>query len=230
MINLISNQDLCEHCGFIPFCQTAENDCQQHNLLQGIVRVRRELKRNDILCLPKYKFESLYAIQSGALKAYQIEMNGKEIIHGFYFTGEIVGYKAIHKGHYLSTIVALADTVVCEIPYDHLLRLLESHPDLQKHILQLISRQLNIGSYLDCTGAEQRIAAFLIDMRGRLQQGKHAKELLLPMTRQDIGNHLKLTAETVSRVFSKWQRDNIITIDGKSISFDQWDRLKVLAG
>src|SRR3990167_10616310 len=177
MIRLISNQDNCDNCGFVPFCQTGENDCQHHDLLQGVVRVRRELKRNDVLCMPKYKFESLYAIQSGALKAYQIEMNGKEIIHGFYFTGEIVGYKAIHKGHYFSTIVAMTDAVVCEIPYDHLLRQLESRPDLQKHILQLISRQLNVGSYLDCTSAEQRISAFLIDMRGRLRQDKQAKAL-----------------------------------------------------
>ncbi len=218
-------QKHCAKCGFLPFCMTGENGCGKQ--VTSFVRTRRHLKRNEILCSPKNKFQNLYAIEAGALKSYQIEMHGKELIHGFYFAGEIVGYKAICRNHYLSTIVALTDTVVCEIPYENFLKVLDTTTELQKYMLHLLSRQLNTGSYLaGSTTAEQRIAAFLLDVMTRMHVSQAQSALVLPMTRQDIGCYLGLTAETVSRTFSRFQMEKLIAIDNKQIHILQVDALK----
>jgi CRP/FNR family nitrogen fixation transcriptional regulator len=57
----------------------------------------------------------------------------------------------------------------------------------QDHILQLIR------------SAEERISSFLLKMAARSQT---TNELDLPMSRQDIADHLGLTIETVSRTMT----------------------------
>lgn len=193
------------------------------------VKRLRRLKRNEILCLPKKPFQNLYAIQSGALKAYQVEADGKERIRGFYFAGEVFGYEAIYTGNYLFTTVALSETVICENPYDNFLALISSQPTLQKHILYLLSQQLNIGSYLAATTAEQQIAGFLLDLSARLYASGTPLEFSPPMSRQDMGNYLRLTPETISRIFSLLQKNKIIAAVNKTIRMLQPEKLQQIA-
>lgn len=125
--------------------------------------------------------------------------------------------------------MALSDSVICEIPYDNFLELLHLSPPLQKHILYLMSQQLNVGSYLFSITAEQRLAAFLIDLSYRLNPSEMQTRFLLPMSRQDIGNYLRLTAETISRLLSQFKENKIIAIDHKKIEFLQLEQLKLIA-
>ena len=59
--------------------------------------------------------------------------------------------------------------------------------------------------------AIERVAAFLVDMTVR-QGGLN--EVELPMSRQDIGDYLGLTIETVSRIFSRLRGKGIIKLRG----------------
>ncbi len=222
MRSSLSHYSSCTSCMFTPFGTTEE----QENLA---IKQYRTLERKEVLCLPKHKFQSLYVIQHGVLKTYQAEVDGKELIRGFYFAGEILGYEAIYTGHYLFSAAALTETVVCEVPYENFLELLHSNPELQKRILYLISRQLNIGSYLVSSTAAQRLAAFLIDLSVRLHPSEIKREFILPMSRQDIGNYLRLTAETISRVFSRFQKNKIIAINHKKVYLKQPEKLKQIA-
>jgi CRP/FNR family transcriptional regulator, anaerobic regulatory protein len=219
----------CISCAFAPFCTATDKKLPQRKQLTAAVSRHRALKRNEFLYLPKNKFQHLYVIQRGALKTYQMEADGKELIRGFYFAGEILGYEAISTGHYPFSAVALLDTVVCEVPYDNILELLHGRPALQKRMLYLISQQLNAGAYLALTTAEQRLAAFLLDVSARLAAFNNETEFHLPISRQDIGNHLRLTAETVSRLFSRLQKSKVIATQHKKIHFLQPQKLKQLA-
>jgi len=51
--------------------------------------------------------------------------------------------------------------------------------------------------------ARERVAAFLMEMNGRLTS---AGVIALPMNRRDIADYLGLTIETVSRMFSAFER------------------------
>lgn len=229
MGNFISKHPVCENCTFAPFCITDGKKSRQLNQINLSVKQHYHLKKNEALFLTQNTFRNLYAIQRGVLKAYQVDADGNELIQGFYFTGEIIGFDAIYTRHYLFSAVALSETVVCEIPYDNFLELLHSRPALQKHVLYLISQQLNIGSYLILSTAEQRLAAFLIDLSTRLYPLHQQLKFLLPMSRQDIGNYLRLTAETISRLLSQLKENKIITIDHKKIHFLQLEKLKLIA-
>lgn len=173
------------------------------------------LKRNKRLPSLKAQGLKLFAVKKGALKAYQVEAAGREIIRGFYFMGDVIGYEAIYNKEYLYTVAALSDVELCEIPYDKFLKLLQTRPKLQERILYLMSRELTVGTYTTAVPAEQRLAAFLLDVKKRLRCVAGCLEL--PMSRQDIGNYLSLTAETVSRILSRFHQQGLISSQGKIV-------------
>lgn len=230
MAKYAHNDSTCTSCTFSPFCMAEGTSSLWMNQINFAVKQHYHLKKHETLCLPQNMFRNLYAIQRGALKAYQVDAEGNELIRGFYFAGEVLGFDAIYTRHYLFSAVALSETIVCEIPYDNFLELLHSAPPLQKHVLYLISQQLNVGSYLLSIKAEQRLAAFLIDLSTRLHPTEVPLDILLPMSRQDIGNYLRLTAETVSRLLSQFKHNQIITIEHKKVKLLQSEKLKQIAG
>lgn len=219
----------CNWCTFSPFCIKNEDGpllVKQENL---VVKQRHYLKRKEVLCFPKTKFRNLYAIQQGAIKTFHIDASGNELIRGFYFSGEILGYEAIYTGRYLFSAVALSETIVCEIPYENFVNLLHSRPELQNRILYLMSQQLSAGFYLASATAEQRLCAFLLDLSTRLSTSGILQEFLFPMSRQDIGNYLMLTPETISRILSKLQKNKLIELDQKKIHFLRRKKIKEIA-
>jgi len=59
--------------------------------------------------------------------------------------------------------------------------------------------------------ARERVAAFLLEMNGRLTA---AGVMALPMTRRDIADYLGLAIETVSRALSAFQRKGYLKVAG----------------
>lgn len=214
----------CGQCYFSSFCLDEKKTFKAHPLRHSLIK-SRVVKRKEHLYFPKTKFQNLYIIRRGVVKTSQPEAGGKESIRSFYFSGEILGYESIYTGYYLTSAIALTDCAVCEIPYHNLLELIRTKPLMQKNILYLISRQLNMGSYLSVTTAEQRLAAFILDVASRLQPANALTEFTLPMSRQDIGNYLRLTSETVSRLFTRFQRNKILTVTQKKVHLIKPEKL-----
>jgi CRP/FNR family transcriptional regulator len=78
--------------------------------------------------------------------------------------------------------------------------------------------------------AEEKIAAFLIGMRNRWAKVNGASvHVPLPMTRQDIGDFLGLTVETVSRMLTRLARDKAIVIVPDGVRLLDVDRMERLA-
>ncbi len=230
MNNKANSISSCSSCGFSPFCHLEEVNPRWIHQINSAVKQQFLLKKKQPLYVPQNTFHSLYAIQSGCLKTYEIDRDGNELINGFYFPGEILGFEAIARGNYLFSAVALSETLVCEIPYSLFIELLNSNSSLQKQVLYLMSQQLTTGTYLNFVTAEQRLAAFLIDLSKRLFVSEQPLEFSLPMSRQDIGNYLRLTAETISRLFTQFKASKIISIEHKKIKFLQLAQLETIAG
>ena len=77
--------------------------------------------------------------------------------------------------------------------------------------------------------AEERLAAFLLNLSQRMQlRGYSASEFNLRMTREEIGSYLGLKLETVSRAFSKFQDEGLLTVHQKHIQIIDSDALRAL--
>lgn len=79
--------------------------------------------------------------------------------------------------------------------------------------------------------ADERLAYFLLDLSQRFERrGFSAKSFRLSMSRVDISNYLGLAVETVSRIFTRFQKQELIATEGKEISILNMDELNALAG
>jgi len=79
--------------------------------------------------------------------------------------------------------------------------------------------------------AEQRLAAFLIDLSERYRErGYSSSEFVLRMTREEIGSYLGLKLETVSRLFSRFQREALLQVQGRLVKLLDLMSLKELLG
>lgn len=221
--------DSCQNCDFFPFCATEASQSLWLKKVNSVVKQQFTLKKKQIVPFPQKAFQNLYVIKSGGIKTYEIDNQGKELIRGFYFTGEVLGFEAIAKGRYLLKAMTLSQTEICEISYQHFIDLLGSNTSLQKQILSLMSKQLTVNFYLNYITAEQRLACFLIDLSLRLPAKNKCKEFFLPMSRQDIGNYLKLSGETISRLFTRFKKNKLISVEQKKIQILNLEQLQLIA-
>lgn len=202
--------------------------------LNDIIQRSRPLQKNQHLYRMGDEFQSVYAVRSGTLKAYRTTDDGREQVTGFYFPGEIVGMDGISKNAHASSAKALETTAVCEIPFASLSRLSTLMPSLQTHFFKLMSREITedqqLITLLSKNAADERVAALLLSISARNARRKlSATEFRLPMSRVDIGNYLGLTVETVSRVFGRMQKMDILQVDNKEIRILDIDGLQALA-
>jgi CRP/FNR family transcriptional regulator len=66
--------------------------------------------------------------------------------------------------------------------------------------------------------AEERLAAFLLNLVQRLHaRGFSQSELILRMTREEIGSYLGLKLETVSRTFSKFVDEGMVEVKQRHV-------------
>ena len=124
---------------------------------------------------------------------------------------------------------------VCEVPFDLLEHAAARVPALQHQLMRLMSQEiagkeqqlLILGDH----SPERRLALLLLDLSQRFaHRGFSPNEFNLPMSRQDIAAYLRLAAETVSRAFSKLQRDALVQVDGRLVRIADCAALGAYAG
>ena len=140
----------------------------------------------------------------------------------------------IAHNHYTNSALAMETTAVCEIPFSNLQDLSIAIPSLQRHFFQLMSREItndqSLITLLSKNTAEERVATLLLSISNRNMRRKlSGSRFRLPMSRADIGNYLGLTVETVSRVFSRFQKKDLLLVDKKEIEIIDFTKLRALA-
>ena len=195
---------------------------EEIDLVDSKVQRGRAVQRNKHVFEDGQQFTSLYAVRSGAIKAYSVDQNGEEQVIGFYLPGELFGLDAIHNDAYVCSAKALETSAVCELPYAQVTELSAKIHNLQAHMYKTLSKEINADQQfhrlLSKKTAEERISTFLQNLSERYQRRKLSPtSFRLPMSRTDIGNYLGLAVETVSRVFTRLQQNGILKVDGKEL-------------
>ena len=224
----------CSNCRLNSICLPLTLESDDVEQLDNIIQRSKPLQKGQHLYREGDDFQSVYAVRSGTLKAYKTTDDGREQVTGFYFPGEILGMDGISKNTHASSAKTLETSAVCEIPFNSLARLSALMPNLQHHFFKLMSREITedqiLITLLSKNSAEERIAALLLSISSRKARRKlSATQFRLPMSRVDIGNYLGLTVETVSRVFSRMQKMDIIRVDNKEIEITDMPGVRRIA-
>ena len=204
---------------------------QELRRVDELVAVRRTVKRGASLFHNGEKFTSLYAIRTGFFKTTVNTEDGRDQVTGFQMAGEIVGLDGIVNELHTCDAIALEDAEVCVLPFDRIEEISREINSLQRHVHKIMSREIvrehGVMLLLGSMRAEERLAAFLLNLVQRLQaRGFSKTELILRMTREEIGSYLGMKLETVSRTFSKFADDGMVEVKQRHIHICDADALK----
>jgi CRP/FNR family transcriptional regulator, anaerobic regulatory protein len=224
----------CAACSMHQLCLPMGLDDADITRLDQIIGSRRRLARDERLYAMGEPFRSLYAVRYGHFKTYQVNAAGEQQITGFQMAGELLGMDAISGDRYHCDAVALEDSEVCEIPFARLEELFGHVPTLLRHfhriMSQEITREQNVMLLLGNMRAEQRFAVFLVNLSARYAaRGYSSTEFGLRMSREDIGNYLGLTIESVSRLLSRFKKQGWIDVDKRAVRLLDPVKLKAIA-
>jgi CRP/FNR family transcriptional regulator, anaerobic regulatory protein len=198
----------------------------------------RTVGRGDALFCAGEPLRSLYTVQTGCFKAVStfpsadIDSAPHTQVTRFYLADETVGLDGVCTGRYQSDAVALEASVVRIMPVGILEPLCREYAAMQHELLAIMSAEIvrssRLALMLGTMPARERVAAFLLDLAARVE-ARHDRatpsELVLPLTRADIGSYLGLELETVSRMLSKLQREGAIDLHGRQVRIV--DRLRL---
>jgi CRP/FNR family transcriptional regulator len=223
----------CSSCNLRELCLPVGLSAPELQRLDHLVGARRSVARGQTLFRAGESFTSLYAVRTGFFKTRVGAEDGRDQVTGFQMAGELLGLDGISTDRHSCDAVALEDSQVCVIPYAQLESLSREFTELQHQFHKIMSREIvrdhGVMLLLGSMRAEQRLAAFLLNLTKRLEaRGFSPRALLLRMTREEIGSYLGLKLETVSRTFSKFQDDGLLEVRQREIRILDAEGLQAL--
>ena len=223
----------CPTCRLHDLCLAEGLDAECTLQFNELVTARIRLRKSDTLFRAGDRFTSLYAIRSGSFKTVSLSEDGHGQVSGYHMSGEVIGTDGIGTDHHGCEAVALEDTEVCPLPFDRMEALGRQNIGFQHNLHRLLSREIarerGVMVLLGTMAAERRLAAFLLDLSERYHaRGYSSCEFVLRMTREEIGSYLGLKLETVSRLFSRFQRDGFLQVQGRIVKLLDRHSLKRL--
>lgn len=221
----------CSNCNLRELCMPIGLSNEELDRIDDVVGARRKIKRGTTLFRNGENFTSLYAIRTGFFKTCVASEDGRDQVTGFQMAGEVIGLDGIVNDHHTCDAVALEDAEVCVMPFDRIEELSREINALQRHVHKIMSREIvrehGVMLLLGSMRAEERLATFLLNLVQRLHaRGFSQSELILRMTREEIGSFLGLKLETVSRTFSRFVEDGIVEVKQRHVRILNTDALK----
>jgi CRP/FNR family transcriptional regulator, anaerobic regulatory protein len=212
----------CSNCNLRELCMPTGLAASELARIDELVATRRRVRRGAALFHAGEPFTSLYAIRTGFFKTCVASDDGRGQVTGFQMAGEIIGLDGIVNDRHTCDAVALEDAEVCVMPFDRIGELAREVGALQHHLHRIMSREIvrehGVMLLLGTMSADERLAAFLLNLAQRLHaRGFSGSELVLRMTRQEIGNFLGLKLETVSRTFSRFAEQGLLEVRHRQV-------------
>jgi CRP/FNR family transcriptional regulator len=235
---VISLRDLkvhCATCSMRELCLPSGLTVGELSQIDAVIGKRTKLKKGDTLYRAGESFTSLYAIRLGSLKTTVLAEDGREQVSGYHMPGDVIGLDGISTDRHGCQAAALEDTEVCAFPFARIEELARTVPALQHNLHQFMSREISrdhgVMLSLGSMRAEERLALFLLNLAERYRRrGYSSTEYVLRMTREEIGSYLGLKLETVSRLFSRFQGEGLIQIQGRAVKLLDPVALKQIVG
>jgi CRP/FNR family transcriptional regulator len=165
-------------------------------------------------------FACLHIVNSGAFKTVNLADDGREQVVGLHFKGDWIGFDGVASGRSACDAITMDTGEVWSLRYAALLKAAANAPELMHAMVMAMSCQLardrDWRLALSTLPADARVADFLRSWAESLaERSLRTDQITLGMSRAEIGNHLGLTLETVSRAFSRLARCGLIRFDEK---------------
>ncbi len=184
-------------------------------------------KKGEILCKKGGISSHIMMIENGLVKVY-LENNSNILVLKVVTNGNLIGLSSIRSESnvFPYSVMAYIDTRVKQIDLATFHQVLDSNAAFAKEVIELLgTNSEQIHGRFFCLVHKQsygRMADILLCLSDRIFK---TKEFDLPVSRKDLAELTGLSSETVIRILKKFQDDNLISIEGKSIQLLDYEKL-----
>jgi CRP/FNR family transcriptional regulator, anaerobic regulatory protein len=176
----------------------------------------------------------VYSVISGVVRISRHSNNGRRQVLALMLPGDLFGLP--DAGLYVNTAETVCPTSLYRVPWEQLRQLMLREPEMQINLLirtafdlRQAQRRIMILGQQNIT---QRLGSFLLDfMQYPEFYNAGRRELVLPLTRFDLGDYLGTAPETVVRAFAKLEKEGLVRrLAPRLIEIPDAGRLRTLVG
>lgn len=212
----------------------------------------KDLAGNDVECLSDAKSctklkkghyvfneggwpNGVHCVQSGKVKMFKSNSDGKEQIMYFAQQGDFLGYRAlIAEEKYAMSAEIIEDSTICFIPRDTFFSILDRNPEISKKMMKALCHELGVAGEKIQSMAQksvrERLAETLLVLHDTFKMpGTQDAVINITLPREDIANLVGTATETVIRLLSEMKEDKLIEFEGKKIRLLNPVKLKRIA-
>jgi CRP/FNR family transcriptional regulator len=222
---------MCERCTVRGISICAALSSQELEALAALARETR-YGAGETLAEQGEPADALWNLTDGMVRMTRTLPDGRRQILGFLMPGDFLGLSL--QSHYSFSAEAIGAVRTCRFDAKRFEALLRTFPHLLRRLLDAASHELGLSQeHIVALGrqtAEERVAGLLISLRNRRRAlGGDDATIPLPMTRQDIADHLGLTVETVSRTLTRLSGNGTLRLGRNTAAVLSQRRLEELA-
>lgn len=174
---------------------------------------RQHFARNEVIFNQADAADQVYKIVSGMVRLCRYMPDGRRAVVNFLLPGELMGCS--EAANHLVSAEAVTEVMLIAYPRACFDRLMKENGAAREQLLRHLSDTLLTAHQhmmvLGCQKAKERLASFLIRLADR-QDLSCGDRLELPMSRQDIADHLGLTIETISRMVTVLRSEGLLLV------------------
>ena len=169
------------------------------------------------------RLTGFFCVTRGILKIFKTGIDGKEQIIRFAKKGDIIAYRSLLSQELACTTAkVIEETVLCHIPYQTLLYLIQSNWQFSHHMLQIVCKELREANDYITDIAQKSVRERLAEVLLLLKENfdlDNANTLQISLTREELANMVGTATESVIRLLSEFKQDQLIDVQGRKIRF-----------
>lgn len=206
------------------FCQVNKSKVEPK------VKYHKVYNKSDVLFGSGQIFDAIYILRSGSAKSSVLANSGHEQISRFHYPSDLIGLDGFDNGSHAQSIKFLETSSVCRIGLGELDKAMVNSASIRYKLLQGMSHALNDEDKfllsLNNMNSAERLSSFLLDLSSQFEnRGLSGNVFDLSMTRVDIANYLGMAIETVSRLLTQLQNEDIIEVEKRRVKILNFRKL-----
>ncbi len=206
---------------------------------EEMVRLNQEkscslYKKGTVVYREGSRLTGFYFVTRGIVKIFKTGTDGKEQIIRFAKRGEIMAYRSLISQELACTSAKITEeAVLCHIPYQTLLYLIQSNWHFSLQMLQIACRELReANEYITDIAQKsvrERLAEILLLLKDNFELDNQ-NTLQISLTREELANMVGTATESVIRLLSEFRQDRLIELQGRKVKFLNINALRKVAG
>jgi CRP-like cAMP-binding protein len=175
----------------------------------------------------------IFYLQSGKVKKYKMDNDGREQIIYIYNAGEFFGYSSVlSENSYGDTAIAIENSIISFITLNDFNKILNDSSSFSRLLLKSLSHEFsvlaNLMAVLSQRTVRERVALNLLILHDKYKVDNIADTYIL-LSRSDLANMAGTVVETLARVLHDFKHDELISTDGRKIQILNIERLVKVA-